>query len=139
MLTGEPFVAARSESDYWSYSRFLGSTCFCATTEGELIAVLIAFRDQSQIENVYIQDILVDTAFRKQGVTRMLLENLVKAAVELGCSRIWLTSETGNDATNVWLKLGFQNLPADYQQDHIHVHRNFKGAGKDRAIFEVSF
>jgi hypothetical protein len=42
---------------------------------------------------------------------------------------------TGAHAT--WLRLGFTNLPGDYQTAGISVTAGYKGPGKDRAVYQM--
>lgn len=136
MLSGEPFVAARSKSDYWSYARFFGATCFCAQLDGELVAVLIAYVDQTNPQDIYVQDVLVSSLHQGKGIATALFTQLETAAKAHHCSRIWLTSEPGNNAIQAWGKLGFMNPPADYLNQGLHMTKDLKGEGKDRAVFE---
>jgi len=100
------------------------------------VGVLIAYHDQTSPSNIYIQDILVDTNARSQGVAQQLLQALEKAAQTAGRRRLWLTSEPDNNAVSVWGKLGFDNPPADYELEGVRMTRDLKGPGKDRAVFE---
>ena len=52
--------------------------------------------------------------------------------------RLYLTSEPDNIATHAtWLRLGFTNPLADLTVNGVHVTRDFKAAGKDRAVYEL--
>lgn len=54
-----------------------------------------------------------------------------------GCKRIYLTSEPENvGAHATWSSLGFENMFGDYISHGISVTKDFKGPGKDRAVYE---
>lgn len=133
---GAPYVVARSLSDYWMYARFFNNTCLVATKNDKICALLIAYQNQSERSELYIQDILVSPEQQKQGLCRQLLQSLEERALKLKVKKIWLTSEFTNSSCKVWPKLGFRNPIADEEANGLHISKNLKGIGKDRIIFE---
>lgn len=137
--SGGRFVSARGLSDYWLYARLFGSTCLCVRDDaGKPVAVVIAFRDQTPgVNEIYIQDVVVRSDHRRQGLGGMVLEELHRRAADWGINRIWLTSEAENAAAmQLWHQFGYVNPEADYQQAGVWLTRNLKGAGRDRAMYE---
>jgi hypothetical protein len=52
--------------------------------------------------------------------------------------RIYLTSEPANTAAHAtWTSLGFVNLAGDFTVNDVAVTRDFKGPGKDRAVYQL--
>jgi len=96
----------------------------------------MAMESQDEPESVYIQDVAVRTAARGRGVARTLLGAVEQAARQRGCGRMWLTTKPGNMATSVWPRLGFAAAPGDFEEEGVPVHRDLKGPGKDRVVFE---
>lgn len=136
------FVSPRSLSDYWLYARLFSSTCLCVRNDdGTPIAAVIAFVDQTPGKSeIYVQDVAVRVESRGRGLGQALMETLHQTASDLDINRIWLTSEGANtDAMALWGKMGYQNLPADYQVNGVWLTKDLKGKGKDRAIFEWAY
>ncbi len=138
MALGEPYVRPRTSSEYWLYARLFSSTCPVAVSEGTMAGAAIAFRSQDDPTDVYVQDVVVHPDFRRRGVARLLLDSVRARAVGWGCRRLYLTSEPGNRAAHgTWLTLGFRNVPGDREVEGMQVSSNFKGPGKDRAVYEL--
>ncbi|WP_322768849.1 GNAT family N-acetyltransferase [Frankia sp. Cr1] len=138
MGLGEPYIRVRTSSDYWLYARLFSSTCPVALVGDEVAGAVIAFRSQDDPRDVYIQDVITHPDHRKQGVARTLLAAIHHRAAAWGCSRLYLTSEPDNttaDAT--WTSLGFTNVPGDVLVHGVSVKRDFKGPGKDRAVYQL--
>lgn len=138
MELGEPYVRARTQSDCWLYARLFCSSCPVALVNDSVVGVVIAFRSQENPNEVYVQDVMTRPEHRRQGVTRMLLEAVRTQAVGWGCNRIYLTSEPDNFAAHAtWTVLRFENVPGDYTVDGVSVSTDYKGPGKDRAVYEL--
>ncbi|WP_040828291.1 GNAT family N-acetyltransferase [Nocardia jiangxiensis] len=138
MQLGEPFVRARTASDYWLYAHLFASTCPVAQLSGELAGAVIAFRSQEDPEDIYIQDVIAHPDFRRRGVTTALLDHVRGRGKEFGCRRMYLTSEPENAAAHAtWTSLGFRNVPGDRVVNGVSVTANYKGPGKDRAVYEL--
>lgn len=138
MALGEPFVRPRTSSDYWLYARLFSSTCPVALEDGTLAGAAIAFRSQDDPADVYVQDVMVHPDFRRRGVAGLLLDSVRTRAADWGCHRVYLTSEPENRAAHrTWLTLGFHNVPGDRDVGGVQVLTDFKGAGKDRAVYEL--
>ena len=68
----------------------------------------------------------------------MLLRAVVSRARQLRCRRVYLTCEPGNRAAvRTWQTLGFRNLPGDRIVDGIQVITDYKGPGRDRAVYQL--
>ncbi len=138
MALGEPYVRPRTSSDYWLYARLFSSTCPVAVDGGVLAGAVIAFRSQDDPADVYVQDVMSHPDFRRRGVARLLLDSVRSRAAEWGCRRLYLTSEPENRAAHrTWLTLGFRNVPGEREFDGVQVTTDFKGRGKDRAVYEL--
>ena len=63
---------------------------------------------------------------------------MLQQATAWGCERLYLTSEPDNSAAHgTWLSLGFIKIPGDRSIDGVSVISNYKGPGKDRAVYEL--
>ncbi|GAA5079674.1 GNAT family N-acetyltransferase [Nocardia iowensis] len=139
MQRGEPFITARTYSDYWLYANLFSSTCPVAVVDGHLVGSVIAFRSQDEPGEVYVQDVMTHPNFRKRGVTRGLIAHVRERAEAMNCRRIYLTSEPHNSAAHrAWSALGFVNVPGDRTVDGVSVITDFKGPGKTRAVYELT-
>lgn len=59
MAQGDPYVRARTGSDYWLYRQLFSSTCPVALDGGDVVGVVIAMRSQDHPDEVYVQDVMV--------------------------------------------------------------------------------
>lgn len=114
-------------TDYWLWHECFGDTSFIARDDGATIGGVLACVNQSRPQDLYVDQVAVDPAWRGRGVTKMLLDAVEAAARTRGCRRIWLCTDPLNPAVRAWPPLGFTSLG---------LRRDFKGAGKDREIFE---
>jgi GNAT superfamily N-acetyltransferase len=139
MELGAPYVRARTASDYWLYARLFASTCPVAVVDGTVAGAVIAMRSQDDPADIYVQDVMTHPGRRRQGIARALLNAVRSCGNGWGCRRLYLTSELDNlDAYATWTALGFTNVGGDYTIGDISVTRDFKGPGKDRAVFELA-
>ena len=139
MSLGGPYIRPRTSSDYWAYATLFSSTCLVATIDGHLAGAIIAFRSQTVPGEVYVQDVMVHPDFRRRGVAGALVGSVRAVARRWGCQRIYLTSEPENHGADfAWRALGFVNVLGDYAVEGVQVMRDFKGHGKDRAVYELS-
>jgi ribosomal protein S18 acetylase RimI-like enzyme len=138
MRLGAPYVVVRGASDYWLYGALFASTCPVAVDGGEVVGAVIAMRSQDDPDDVYVQDAMVHPARRRRGVATMLLGAVTDQARRWGCRRVYLTSAPGNAAAAAtWRRLGFRNLPGDLIVSDVKVVADFKGAGRDRAVYQL--
>lgn len=138
MALGGPYLRPRTSSDYWLYARLFSSTCPVAIDDGALTGAVIAFRSQDDPADVYVQDVLTHPDFRRRGVARLLLDSVRARAADWGCRRLYLTSEPGNRAAHqAWRALGFSNVRGDRDVEGVQLITNFKGPGRDRAVYEL--
>jgi GNAT superfamily N-acetyltransferase len=139
MSEGEPYTRPRTSSDYWAYATLFSTTCPIAVIDGQIAGVVIAFRSQDTPDDVYVQDVIVHQGFRRRGVAGALLHTVRSVAEEWGCRRLYLTSEPENETADAtWRRLGFVNAQGDYTVGDVQVVRDFKGPGKDRAVYELA-
>lgn len=138
MELGAPYIRVRTESDYWLYASLFSSTCPVALVDGEVTGAVIAFRSQDDPDEVYVQDVMTHPDHRRKGIASALLAHLRDQARQWGCTRLYLTSEPENAAAQAtWRSLGFRNLPDDHMIDDVFVIKDFKGPGKDRAVYQL--
>ena len=138
MELGGPYVKARTPSDYWLYAQLFSSTCPVALVDGTVAGAVIAMRSQDNPDEIYIQDVMTHPDHRRKGVAAALIDVVRERAQRWGCKRIYLTSEPDNaPAYSAWTSLGFSNAAGDYTVDGVAIIRDFKGPGKDRAVFEL--
>jgi ribosomal protein S18 acetylase RimI-like enzyme len=138
MRLGAPYVTPRTSSDYWMYARLFSSTCLVALVDRTMAGAVIAFRSQDDPDEVYVQDVVTHPDHRGRGVARGLLSVLSERMAQRGVTRIYLTSEPDNEAAHhTWLSLGFVNVPGDREERGVQVTADFKGPGRDRAVYEL--
>ena len=138
MELGEPYIWARTLSDYWLYAKLFSTTCPVAmANDNTIIGAVIAFRSQDDPADVYIQDVMTHPQHRRRGITRALLQSVRSQAEKWGCQRLYLTSEPDNQPAHAtWTALGFHNVPGDQKINGISVITDFKGPGRSRAIYQ---
>jgi GNAT superfamily N-acetyltransferase len=138
MRLGEPYIRVRADSDYWLYAHLFADTCPVVVAGRQVVGAAVAFRSQRAPKDVYVQDVVTHPQWRRQGVTRRLIDDIRRQAAEWDCVRLYLTSEPQNrPAHGTWLALGFANVPGDYVSDGVHVTADFKGPGKHRAVYQL--
>jgi GNAT superfamily N-acetyltransferase len=138
MALGEPYVCARSASDYWLYATLFSSTCPVAIDDGVLVGAVVAMRSQDHPDDVYVQDVMVRPAHRRRGIATELLGVVIGRARRWGARRLYLTSEPDNTAADAtWRRLGFVNLPGDTTIGDVQVVSDFKGPGRHRAVYQL--
>lgn len=138
MTLGAPYVRPRTASDYWLYANLFSGTCPLAHDNGRLVGAVIAFRSQDNPEDVYVQDVVTHPEHRRAGVTTALLDIVRERSRVLGARRLYLTSEADNTAAHItWTRRGFANVIGDRTVDGVSVISDYKGPGKDRAVYEL--
>jgi GNAT superfamily N-acetyltransferase len=141
MELGEPYIWARTLSDYWLYAKLFSSTCPIAIGDDNTIVIgaVIAFRSQDNPGDVYVQDVMTHPQHRRQGIARALLQSVRSQAEKWNCERLYLTSEPANQAAHAsWTDLGFVNVPGDHEINGISIITDFKGPGRSRAVYQLS-
>jgi GNAT superfamily N-acetyltransferase len=139
MDKGAPFIRPRTLSDYWAYAKLFASTCPLAFIDGQVAGAVMAFRSQENPDEIYIQDVMTDPGFRRRGVTSALVSHVAQRGREWGCKRVYLTSEPENSAAHqTWMALGFDNIAGDLVVEGVSVTKDYKGPGKDRAVYELN-
>jgi ribosomal protein S18 acetylase RimI-like enzyme len=122
MAEGRPWLP--ETSDYWVFRTFLDSTSFVVLLDDVPAGAIVAL---AHAKEVYVDQVAVHRAFRGRGVVEALFGSVEQRARELGCTRVWLSTDPKNPATKVWPRLGYRELG---------VEQDFKGPGKHRALFE---
>lgn len=136
MREGEPFIRVRDAGDYWLFAELFSSSSFVAFVGDDPVGIVIAMQSQDDPSSLYIQDVAVHRNHRQCGIARRLLGAVENEARRRGCRRVWLTTKPGNMATRVWPRLGFTDVAGDDEADGLQIHRDLKGPGKDRVVFE---
>lgn len=124
---GQPWLP--QHTDYWLWQACFPATSFIAAEDDALAGGVLACVNQNASYEVYVDQVAVDRAWRGRGVTGLLLDAVCAEALRRGCHRVWLSTDPANPATQVWPRYGFAPLG---------VRPDFKGPGKDRALFERS-
>lgn len=138
MTMGEPFIRARTPSDYWLYASLFSSSCPVALDNNTIVGSIIAFRSQDKPADIYIQDVMTHPKHRRRGIAQALLQSLKLQAEDWRCRRLYLTSEPDNRAAHTaWTTFGFTNVIGDHEVDGISVITDYKGPGRHRAVYEM--
>jgi GNAT superfamily N-acetyltransferase len=139
MECGEPYIRARTLSDYWLYAKLFSSTCPIAIgDDNTIVGAVIAFRSQDNPADVYIQDVMTHPQHRRRGIARALLQSVRSQAEKWDCERLYLTSEPDNQAAHAsWTALDFVNVPGNHEINGISLITDFKGPGRSRAVYEL--
>ncbi|MEU4340051.1 GNAT family N-acetyltransferase [Nocardia sp. NPDC023852] len=139
MELGEPYIRARTLSDYWLYAKLFSSTCPIMIGEDNTITgAVIAFRSQDDPADLYVQDVMTHPQHRRRGIALALLRSVRSQAEKWDCERLYLTSELDNQAAHSsWTALGFVNAPGDHEVNGISIVTDFKGPGRSRAVYEL--
>jgi ribosomal protein S18 acetylase RimI-like enzyme len=107
MALGDPYVGARSASDYWLYATLFSSTCPVAIDDGMLVGAVVAMRSQDNPNDVYVQDVAVHPDHRRRGIATKLLGVVIARARRWDVRRLYLTSEPENTAAEAtWRRTG---------------------------------
>jgi GNAT superfamily N-acetyltransferase len=125
MREGRPWLP--QSTDYWLWQACFGSTSFLASAGDALAGGVLACVNQCKPEELYVDQVAVHQTWRGRGVTGLLLDAVTAEARRRGCRRVWLSTDPANPAVQVWPRYGFAPLG---------VKHDFKGPGKDRALFE---
>ncbi|WP_335986650.1 GNAT family N-acetyltransferase [Glycomyces sp. MUSA5-2] len=135
---GEPYISPRGVSDYWLYASLFGDTCLVAIENEQVIGAALGFQSQVDPTDLYLQDVMVHPEHRGRGIAKDLITAVAETGRKRGCTRMYLTSEPENSvAHQTWLGLGFVNVPGDYTEHGVHVTADYKGPGRDRAVYEI--
>jgi GNAT superfamily N-acetyltransferase len=63
--------------------------------------------------SLYLKELYVPDAYRRQGVGKLLMHAILETAATLGCSRVEWTTDTGNTAAQAfYAKLGLSRHPS---------------------------
>lgn len=134
MAYGRPWLP--EGSDYWFFRQFHGKTSFAASIDEMLVGAIIACVDTDHPPRLYIDQVAVHASFRGKGVVQGLFQAAEARGRELGCAIAWLSTDPRNPAVRVWPRLGYENCPGDCTDGGLTIQTNFKGPGKNRALFQ---
>ena len=74
---------------------------------------------------LFINEVGVSPAYRRQGIGRRLMERLVELATELGCTEAWVLTDAENAAANrLYAAAGAEVPPAQSLMYTIPIRRN---------------
>ncbi|HKP16467.1 MAG TPA: GNAT family N-acetyltransferase [Gemmatimonadaceae bacterium] len=74
---------------------------------------------------LWINEVGVSPAYRRRGIGRRLVERLVELATELGCTEVWVLTDTGNAAANrLYAAAGAEVPPAASLMYTIPIRRS---------------
>lgn len=80
-------------------------TCFTAWEDGKLVGAILAGHDGRR---GYLHHLAVDSAYRRKGIGRQLVEQALSALANAGIQKVALVAFTDNQTGNAfWEKLGF--------------------------------
>jgi ribosomal protein S18 acetylase RimI-like enzyme len=64
-------------------------------------------------KSLYLKELYVSKSYRRHGIGKLLMEYVLKAAIDTDCSRVeWTTDEDNTEAQHFYRKLGFSASPA---------------------------
>ena len=111
-------------------------TSFVVEHEGRIAAFLCGFLSQTFPEQAYIHFVGVDPAHRKDGLGRLLYEQLFDAVRASGRRVVRCVTAPVNKASIAFhLRMGFEIEPGDAFVDGVSVHSSYDGAGGARVCF----
>lgn len=114
----------------WTKENFLsafgnGITHFLKAVEGDFIFGYVSF--DIILDEICINNIAVDVAFRRRGVGSLLMEYVIQLAEELKKQKIFLeVNEHNLSAIALYKKLGFE---------FVSLRRNYYGKNKNAAVY----
>jgi len=115
MSDNTPFVVTATDAD-WARDCFGPSAKFTAflAEHGDRAIGMAVYSLRSHPgwagPTIYLHDIIVEAAFRRQGVASALLARVARLAVELNAAMIELVVRDDNPARQFYRKLGFERV-----------------------------
>jgi len=65
----------------------------------------------SSTKSLYLKELYVSASYRKRGIGRLLMAEILRTAVDNECSRVeWTTDETNTSARQFYARLGLREL-----------------------------
>ncbi|MBO4920222.1 MAG: GNAT family N-acetyltransferase [Erysipelotrichaceae bacterium] len=95
------------------------STCFVAEDQGKIVGVIMAGNDGRR---GYIYHTAVHPTYRKQGIAKKMVENVLAALDAEGINKVALVAFKRNENGNAfWEKMGFtERTDLTYRNKNIH-------------------
>lgn len=111
-------------------------TSFIAEADGQRIGFLIGLLSQTDPDSAYIHFVGINPDYRQHGVGRLLYERFFAVARQAGRSKVGcVTSPINTTSIAFHLRMGFQVVPGNAEQNGISVHQDYDGTGEDRVVF----
>ena len=140
---GEPWY-------YWTLSNLFSETCLVAEKDDNVIGFVIAYKDQASSREIFIEDILIDSKMRRNGLGTRMVSEIIRNAKTTKCKSIWGTIDPKNKASLEFFKsVGFKNKTNKFSSKFVFNNSvkikeiekepaflNLKGNGKHRCIYE---
>ncbi|XEC94379.1 N-acetyltransferase family protein [Paenibacillus tarimensis] len=112
-------------------------TCLLAEKNGKMIGFLMGFLSQSFPDEAYIRIVMVDPAYRGQGVGRALYEKFFERVEMLERSVIrCVTAPQKKDSISFHGRLGFSIEPQEQNLEGVPVCLNYDGRGGNRVVLK---
>jgi L-amino acid N-acyltransferase YncA len=109
---------------------------FVAEQEGAVVGFLVAFRSQTDPDQVYCHFIGVDPRCRGQGFGQALYQRLLADATERGCREaLAVTAPMNRDSIAFHQGLGFVPIPGPAASGGTPFSPSYDGPGEDRVRF----
>ena len=100
-----------SEHLYKIMLRYFGNSCFIAEFNNNIVGFAMGFKSQIDQNKFFLWQIGVFSKYREKEVGKKLLNQIEKAAGELGCKSIELTVDPENiPSTRFFEKNGYLNV-----------------------------
>lgn len=96
-----------------------------ARVEGIVVGMASAvhYIHPDKAPQLWINEVGVATAHRRQGIGRRMVERLVQLASELGCTEVWVLTDADNVAANrLYASAGAEEPPAASVMYTIRIH-----------------
>lgn len=118
------------------FFRHFNDTSFIVEENGEIIAFLIGFISQSNLDEAYIHFVGVHPDYRKKGIGRKLYLAFFEKVEMKGCKAIHsLTSPVNKASINFHTRMGFQIEKGDSKFNGIPIYANYDGPDQARVLF----
>lgn len=90
---------------YWTLFNYFSNICFLMIEKDELIGFISGIKGSLDKEVVYLWQIGVSKSHRGKNYASVLIDNFIKAVIELDCNKIQVSISPDNEASyNTFLK-----------------------------------
>lgn len=88
--------------------------------------VVLMENDKRDAPLAYLEDVLVDDAYRGQGLGNQLVEACIEAAREAGCYKFTATTRNSKEKVQNWyVKLGLQEWGKEFRIDFFDAKSHY--------------